>query len=169
MTSRAARFVGAVLAAAALSLTAAGTSSAVGPDHTPRVSAPSLSGADFYTYSLRNQSTDRCIDDSYGDGLHGVGCNGKPYQKFDFYYQYGNIWVLQNQSTGRCIDDSYGDGLHGVECNGEPYQQWEITNYSDGTSMFRNVSTNRCMDDSFGDGLHAVECRYNNYQSFYIQ
>lgn len=169
MTSRAARIVGAVLAAAALSLTAAGTSSAVGPDRTPRVSTSSVSGADVYAYALKNQNTNRCIDDNYGDGLHGVGCNGNAHQKFDFYHQSGDIWALRNQSTGRCIDDSYGDGLHGVGCNGNAHQQWEISYFSDGTSMFRNLSTNRCMDDSYGDGLHAVDCRYNNYQSFYFQ
>ena len=125
-TSRTGRIVAAtataVLTAAGLGISAAGTASAA---ETGRDTPQSLNGI-TYSYALQNQNTGRCVDDSFAYGLRAFTCNGMNFQKFNFYQQSNGSWVLQNQNTGRCVDDSLAYGLRAFTCNGMNFQTFNF-------------------------------------------
>ncbi|MEU9497889.1 RICIN domain-containing protein [Streptomyces sp. NPDC048196] len=162
LATRIARPAAAACATAALLLTGTTAAHAV----TPRPKGPAIANGQIYFYALKNQSTGRCVDDSWGAGLRAFTCNGLNYQNFNWYPQSDGTWVIQNQNTGRCIDDSADYGLRAFGCNYSAYQRWSIIYQSDGTKTLKNQNTGRVMDDSLDFGLRAFGYNGLSYQRF---
>ncbi|GAB3484822.1 hypothetical protein GCM10027521_25810 [Amycolatopsis cihanbeyliensis] len=119
---------------------------------------------------LKNENTDRCLDDSFAYGLRPYTCNYGAWQEWELSFTENRTYVIiKNIKTGRCLDDSFRYGLRSYPCNGGDYQ--EFRNMPGGPDhggealrRFRNNATGRCVDDSVAYGLRGFACNGSGYQ-----
>ncbi|MFF3907848.1 hypothetical protein ACFYZJ_18055 [Streptomyces sp. NPDC001848] len=118
-----------------------------------------------------NNSTKRCVDDSYapnlpdGNLLRGFPCAQYNYsggwQQWKVIALSNGYAQLQNGATGLCLDDSTrlsdgSDYLRGFPCYTQSFsggwQGWRIVNRTTAAGYYeqvlQNAATGRCLDDS---------------------
>ncbi|MFB7101481.1 RICIN domain-containing protein [Streptomyces hydrogenans] len=114
--------------------------------------------------SFRNQSTNRCMDDTT-NGFRTWSCNGSNPQLWNVRVWGDGTRELRNINTGRCIEDT-DSGFRTAVCNAGQEQSWWITVWNDGTVRFKNQHTSRCIDDS-SLGFRTWACNSLPYQSWF--
>ncbi|MFF4761081.1 RICIN domain-containing protein [Streptomyces sp. NPDC001292] len=75
-------------------------------------------------WTLKNQATGRCLDDSDAYGLRSYFCNASTFQSWKIRRWNDGTRELKSQATGRCVDDSDAYGLRAYPCNATPFQSW---------------------------------------------
>lgn len=122
-------------------------------------------------FHLRNEETNRCIDDSFQYGLRSFDCNNTSYQSWQPNGSAGDTPTYwRNSNTGRCIDDSFEAHLRSFNCNGLDYQKWWSISApgSPDRESFQNQKTTGCIDDSFEFGLRSYGCNDGAWQHWYL-
>jgi alpha-tubulin suppressor-like RCC1 family protein len=105
------------------------------------------------TSSLYNSNTNKCFDNTGGDGVSFrlYTCNGTPAQKF----QYRSNSTIYNAATNTCLDNSNADGLtlklHA--CNGTAAQVFTYTTTNAYYGSFTNPQSGKCIDNASADGV----------------
>jgi hypothetical protein len=137
-------------------------------------------------YSVTNQQTGRCLDDTGGnsaDHLWGYMCFHNAYHSNAAQdWQVTTVVtsgttrqvVFKDLVTGRCLDDNgpdSGDVLKGYPCiAGDQNQTWQMSPDPNAGWVLKNMATGRCLDDSTPNGndlLRGYPCNGGIWQRWY--
>ncbi|WP_432842027.1 RICIN domain-containing protein [Dactylosporangium sp. CA-092794] len=136
------------------------------------LAAPSAAqaGAGDPVYIYQNQGTNRCLEDSFNNGLRTYPCDsnkGNP-QRWRVHSWADGTVRLQNVYTAHCLDDTFDFGLRTWDCNDGENQSWWVVYWGDETRRFQNQATGRCIEDSYVNGFRmASNCDDSVWQSWY--
>lgn len=113
--------------------------------------------------SLVNQHTQRCLADSFTNGLQVLPCTfPDATQNWVLNWTTTDDVQLENAHTKRCVEDSFANGLQMVSCGNfpaHPTQMWsDDTDQLDGYYRFKNLHTQRCIAHSYAGGLEVLPC-----------
>jgi hypothetical protein len=110
--------------------------------------------------SLVNLHTNRCLADSFANGLEVLPCRfPDSSQNWEDVHLASGTYVWRNAHTRRCLADSFASGLQVISHCGTatlPLHWVDIS--SDYRYRFYNQHTHRCLEDSFASRLQSIPC-----------
>lgn len=110
--------------------------------------------------SLVNLHTNRCLADSFANGLEVLPCRfPERTQNWEDIHLAPGTYVWQNAHTRRCLADSFGSGLQVIDnCGTAQIPLHWVDLSSDYRYRFYSQHTHRCLEDSFASRLQSIPC-----------